>query len=189
MWVRGFFLLLLCFLILTAANAVAEDLIFANYFDIQESQGEGSEVFGRLHLKSNKDVRANPIPSGYQFEIVSANSDPFELVTQRDAEGRIFGILRVRAGENSGAASDHSLSVALKNGSSTIATSDIVIHVVEQTLWSKLLDYYRPITMLNVLQEAFLAKIMLIFWTLKETFSRSRKRIAIEAEVSLFGAL
>ena len=32
----------------------------------------------------------------------------------------------------------------------------------------------------------FPAKIMLIFWTLKETFSRSRKRIAIEAEVSLY---
>lgn len=129
--------------------SASQEVIFANYFDIEAFQGEGAQVLGKLHLKSNKDVRSNPIPSGYQFEIVSADSDLFELVTERDDEGRISGILRVRAGENSGAPSDHSLSVALRNGSSTIAASDIVVHVVDQTLWSKLLEYYQPITLSN----------------------------------------
>ena len=94
--IRLFVALIVCLVSLTA-QALAEETIFANYFDIEVAHGEGSEVFGRLHLKSNKNVRTSPIPSGYQFEIVSADSDLFELITQRDDEGRVFGTLRVRA--------------------------------------------------------------------------------------------
>lgn len=124
----------------------SQDELFANYFDIETNQKEGSEVFGKVNLKSNKDFLVKSVPSTYEFSL-ETNSSVFEIKTEFDSEGRVFGVLKVASGKKtSKSLADVSLKVVLKNGGHTILSKDIIIHVVDKTMWQELVDVYSPTT-------------------------------------------
>lgn len=56
-------------------SAIAQETVFANYFDIPTDSSAGTEVTGRIHLERNKDVLTRPIPKGYRFEIIKQPED------------------------------------------------------------------------------------------------------------------
>ncbi|WP_161603020.1 polysaccharide lyase family 8 super-sandwich domain-containing protein [Pedobacter arcticus] len=127
------------------SQTFAQEVLLANYFDIKTNQVAGTSVTGKVNLKSNKDVEKTPIPASYRFSIEN-NADIFEIATEFDDKGRIFGVLKVATGKNSGGAKDYNLNILLKDGATLKATKSIVIHVAETTLWTQLKDYYTPIT-------------------------------------------
>lgn len=136
--------ILIC--VLFSASIEAQEVLFSNYFDIEINTSAGAKVIGKVNVKSNKDVGSNPIPASYQFYIENSTTDIFEIETEFDNKGRIFGVFKVAAGKNSGGGQNYNLTVTLKDGAVVKATSDVVINVVEKTLWSELKDYYTPIT-------------------------------------------
>lgn len=134
---------------LFSISTEAQEVLFTNYFDIEINQPAGTKVTGKVNLKSNKDVESNPIPGTYRFYIESSNSNIFQIETEFDNKGRIFGVIKVAAGKNSGNAQNHNLAITLKDGAVVKATASIVIRVVEKTLWTQLKDYYTPIAILE----------------------------------------
>ncbi len=130
----------------TSNSTNPPEILLANYFDIKINQAAGTSVTGKVHLTSNKDVEKKVIPASYQFHIENSNTDIFEIKTEFDDKGRIFGVLKVGAGKNSGNSKDHNLTIVLKDGAVVKAEKNIVVHVTEETLWTKLKDYYTPIT-------------------------------------------
>ncbi|MFB9056873.1 polysaccharide lyase beta-sandwich domain-containing protein [Mariniflexile ostreae] len=136
--------IILC--ILFSVGIEAQEVLFSNYFDIAIHKPAGEKVIGKVNLKRNKDVESTPIPISYQFYIESSTTDIFEIETEFDNRGRIFGVLKIATGKNSGNAQDYNLTITLKDGAVVKATTSIVVHVVEKTLWAQLKDYYTPIT-------------------------------------------
>lgn len=128
------------------ANATSQEVLFTNYFDIKTNQPAGTFVIGKVNLKSNKDVDSNPIPNTYSYILDTGGTDIFEIETQFDTKGRIFGVLKVAPGKNSGSTQDYNLTVVLKDGNTVKAFKNIVVHVVSKTLWTQLKEHYTPIT-------------------------------------------
>ncbi|MBJ2183054.1 MAG: silent information regulator protein Sir2 [Muribaculaceae bacterium] len=125
----------------------AEETVFAEYFDIPVGSPAGTEVMGRIHLKRNKDVKTNPIPEGYTFEILRQREgqEYFDIDTERDADGRIMGVLYVKDGATLPAdRARYPLTVALKNGKKLVQKFPVKINAVKQTLWSDLYNRYVP---------------------------------------------
>ncbi|MDO5980043.1 polysaccharide lyase family 8 super-sandwich domain-containing protein [Flavivirga spongiicola] len=142
--IKKIILLVIC---LVSLNLIqAQEVLFANYFDIETNQSEGTTVTGKINLKSNKDVDISPIPGTYQFSIDTGDTDIFEIETHFDNKGRVFGVLKVATGKNSGSAQDYNLTIVLKDGTTTKATKSIIVHVVSKTLWTELVEHYTPIT-------------------------------------------
>lgn len=138
--------MMLCFLPL---KILAQETIFAGYFDIPINSPEGTEVIGRIHLERNKDVLTNPIPEGYNFEILKQKDDLFELETRYDLSKRIMGVFKVKDGQNTGdAPSVRNLTVALKDGNKQIQKFNCKIRIVKKTLWATLNERYTP-TVIN----------------------------------------
>lgn len=134
------------FLLLLSNRGVSQEVLFANYFDIETNKNEGAEVFGKVNLKSNKDFLVKPLPKSYKF-VLEDNTSVFIIRTEFDSEGRVFGVLKVAPGQKTSMfPKDVSLKVALKNGKHTIAFKDIVVHIVDKTMWQELFDVYSPIT-------------------------------------------
>lgn len=105
-------------------TAVAQEKVFANYFDIPVNSPEGTEVIGRIHLERNKDVLTSPIPAGYHFEILKQADGLFNLETRYDLSKRIMGVLTVAKGQSTGSApSNHRLTIALKDGDKQLKSS------------------------------------------------------------------
>ncbi len=137
--------LLLC--LCSLAGARGEETVFAEYFDIPAGSPAGTEVMGRIHLERNKDVRTTPIPEGYAFEILRQREgqDYFAIDTERDAAGRIMGVLYVKDGVTlPEKPARYSLTIGLKNGKKLIQKVGIKVNAVKQTLWSRLYDHYVP---------------------------------------------
>ena len=124
----------------------AQEVLFSNYFDIEINASAGAKVIGKVNLKRNKDVETTPIPASYQFYIENSTTDIFEIETEFDNKGHIFGVFKVAAGKNTGSAQSYDVSVVLKDGALIKGTTNVVIKVVEKTLWTQLKDYYTPIT-------------------------------------------
>lgn len=138
--------MMLCFLPL---KILAQETIFAGYFDVPINSPEGTEVVGRIHLERNKDVLTNPIPKGYSFEILKQKDDLFELETRYDLSKRIMGVFKVKDGQNTGEApSVRNLTVALKDGNKLIQKFNCKIRIVKKTLWATLNERYTP-TVIN----------------------------------------
>ena len=92
---RVTYVLIICFLL--SFNCQSQE-IFADYFDINWGATPGTEVMGKLNLKRNKDYKAYPIPKTYQFTLLKDISNSFEIKTEFDPKGRIFGIIKVKPG-------------------------------------------------------------------------------------------
>lgn len=131
-------------------SAIAQETLFANYFDIPTDSPAGTEVTGRIHLERNKDVRTRPIPAGYQFEIVKQpDGNIFGITTKYDPSKRIMGVLTVNKGETTGSEPRrYHLAVALKDGNKQIAKCNITVQVVKKTLWETFNERYTP-TVIN----------------------------------------
>lgn len=141
--------ILLCNLI--AFSAVAQEKVFANYFDIPINSKEGTEVTGRIHLERNKDILTHPIPEGYRFEIIKqAEDNLFSIDTRYDLSKRIMGVLTVNKGKTTGnEPSTYRMTVALKDGNKQIEKFNIQVKIVENTLWSIFYERYTPGTINN----------------------------------------
>lgn len=141
--------ILLCNLI--AFSAVAQEKVFANYFDIPINSKEGTEVTGRIHLERNKDILTHPIPEGYRFEIIKqAEDNLFSIDTRYDLSKRIMGVLTVNKGKTTGnEPSTYRMTVALKDGNKQIQKFNIQVKIVKNTLWSIFYERYTPGTINN----------------------------------------
>ncbi|MGN0189291.1 MAG: polysaccharide lyase family 8 super-sandwich domain-containing protein [Candidatus Cryptobacteroides sp.] len=137
-------------LCLLSFSVGAKERILANYFDIPINSPAGTEVTGRIHLERNKDVRVNPIPDTYRFEILKQTEGLFQVKTSYDVSGRIMGILTVAPGMMTGdkPAVCH-LEIALKDGNNVLSIFPVEINVVEKTLLSRLYANYAPKTLAN----------------------------------------
>lgn len=126
--------------------AVAQEKVFANYFDIPTDSPAGTEVTGRIHLERNKDVLTRPIPEGYRFEIVKQPEDKlFRIDTQYDLSKRIMGVLVVNEGKTTGSQpSSYHLVVALKDGNKQIEKFNVPVQIVKNTLWTTFNERYTP---------------------------------------------
>tara|TARA_R110001592_G_scaffold363328_1_gene684165 strand:+ start:38802 stop:42056 length:3255 start_codon:yes stop_codon:yes gene_type:complete len=127
-------------------NIEAQEVLFANYFDIEINQQAGVEITGKVNLKRNKDVDKNPIPNTYKFYLDSGATDIFTIENQFDHKGRLFGVLKVAPGKNTGNVGDYNLTVVLKDGVTVKSSKDIIVHVVDKRLWTQLYEHYTPIT-------------------------------------------
>lgn len=135
---------------LVAIMSQAQEKVLASYFDIPVGSKAGTEVMGRIHLERNKDVRTNPIPATYHFEIISQQENIFKVETRFDVSKRITGVLAVD--ENASVSlspKNYPLTIALKDGKKEINRFDIQIKAVEKTLWQVLYDRYAPTTLKN----------------------------------------
>lgn len=125
---------------------LAQEKIFANYFDVPLQSPKGTEVTGRLHLERNKDALTNPIPRTYQFEIVSQEGDLFRLDTKFDTNGRIMGVLSTTKNIDAKEEKEYKLTIALKDGSKELGRVSVIVKLVNSTLWNTLHSRYKDIT-------------------------------------------
>jgi len=138
---------ILVFILFITIHVNSQAVLFTNYFDIETNQEEGTEVFGKINLKSNKDFLFKRTPKSYQFSL-EKNSSIFQIETKFDQKGRIFGILKVASNKKTNKSpSEVFLNVVLKDGDNQIATKKIIVHVVEKTMWQELFDAYAPVTL------------------------------------------
>lgn len=138
--------LISCFLPSLLLASEVEETVFADYFDIPVNSPAGTEVTGRIHLERNKDVRLDPIPEGYRFEILRQDGkDLFALETRYDLSRRIMGVFTVKKGRDTGNTPGKiRLTVALKDGGKLLQKFNVTIHIVKQTLWTTLNERYTP---------------------------------------------
>tara|TARA_R110001592_G_scaffold363328_1_gene684163 strand:+ start:34324 stop:37278 length:2955 start_codon:yes stop_codon:yes gene_type:complete len=140
-------IIILVFTAVFSNACFTQEVLFANYFDIETNQIEGSEVFGKVNLKSNKNFLLEATPRTYKFSLKNNNSI-FEIRTEFDNQGRVFGILKVAPGKKaSKVPMNIALNVVLKDNTTTIASKDIVVHIVKKTMWHELIDVYSPVTL------------------------------------------
>jgi hypothetical protein len=133
--------LLIGLLLVVVCSSGAETLI-ADYFDILTGSTNGTEVTGRIHLRSNKDAHDTPIPTNYTFVITSDPSGIFEIEDQRETFGRLLGALKVAPGQTvSASPTDYPIGLALFDGSTTQATASITVKAVSTRLLDELLIY------------------------------------------------
>lgn len=143
---------LICLLCLLPASLyAAQEKVLASYFDILVDSPEGTEVTGRIHLERNKDVRTEPIPEGYHFEILrQPEEDLFRIDTRYDLSKRIMGVLIVDEGKSvPSEPGKYRMTVALKDGNRQLEKFNVNVRIVKQTLWSLLYERYLPQTLKN----------------------------------------
>jgi len=128
-------------------EAGAAETLLVNYFDIPVASPAGTEVCGRIHLDSNRDAHHHRIPETYHFEILSDPSGLFELDAQRDSESRLFGALRIASGhELPKTPTNFVLQVALRDGSTLLASTNLTVYAVAQTTLKRALTYLDRLT-------------------------------------------
>ena len=109
--------------------------VFSDYFDIAVGSGPGSEVIGRINLERNRNVVGSPIPDDYAFAIIQDDSGGmFDLRTERDSHGRLFGVFSIAEGQTA-RIGDYSLRVELRQGSTVVARFTAPVTVATQTQW------------------------------------------------------
>lgn len=129
------------------AQAHAAETLLAHYFDIKPGSTSGIEVCGRINLGSNKDAHHRRVPESYRLEITSDPSGLFTIENQRDSESRLFGALKVAEGKQlPSAPGSYTLAVVLRDGSATLAKTNLTIQVVDQTVQSKAQTYLDQLT-------------------------------------------
>ncbi|MCY4583691.1 MAG: polysaccharide lyase beta-sandwich domain-containing protein [Chloroflexi bacterium] len=123
----------------TAAPALPDidtEKVFHDYFDVATGAGPGTEVIGRINLERNRNVARSPIPDGYTFSVVEDDSGGmFDLHTERDRGGRLFGVFRVAEGQTARTGS-YSLRVELRQGPTVMARFTAPVSVAPRTQWN-----------------------------------------------------
>ena len=128
------------------AYAVGNDpeIVLHDYFDIAVGSVAGTEVTGRLNLERNRHAPTTPVPADYAFTVVEDSSNGmFVLHNQRDAEGRLFGVFRVSAGETA-QRGIYELLIDLRESGEMKQRLSVVINVVPETQWQRFLDRVVP---------------------------------------------
>lgn len=139
-------ILLMCLIVIfKLTGSIAQEKIFAGYFDIPSGSPKGTEVMGKVHLERNKDVLTSPIPKSYHFEILKQQDKLFNIATTFDPAGRITGVLT--AAQEIKSDGDQHLTLQLKDGAKTINEFPITIKVVHETLWQTLFNRYKDVTL------------------------------------------
>ncbi|TRX66417.1 polysaccharide lyase family 8 super-sandwich domain-containing protein [Carboxylicivirga sp. M1479] len=138
-------------ILLLGVNLSAQEVILADYFDIKTNSGNNEPVTGQIHLKSNKDVLTKAIPASYTFELLSDPSGLFILTSKRQnigqMQGLLVGELKLKNEKKTPKQPiDYKLTIALKDGNTTIAEKHIMVHVVESTMWEHLAEFYKKET-------------------------------------------
>ena len=137
-------------LLLVAVCSDGAETLIADYFDILTGSSGGTEVSGRIHLRSNKDAHDILISTNYSFLITSDPSGIFEIENQRETFGRLFGALKVAPGQAvSGTPTDYPIDIALMDGSTTQATASITVKAVSTRLLDNLLDFSESYALAN----------------------------------------
>lgn len=126
--------------------ALAQEKIFAAYFDIEVNSQKNAEVTGRIHLERNKDVLKKSIPRSYRFSIVEQKDDLFDIETRFDPVGRIMGVFIVKNGLDKNKIGNQRLTITLKDGTKSISTFPVDIRIVDKTLWRTLYERYKDYT-------------------------------------------
>ena len=109
--------------------------MFYGFFDIASGSEAGSEVIGRINLERNRNASGSPIPESYTFAIIEDDSGGmFELRSERDDGGRLFGVFSVAGGKTARTGS-YSLRVELSQGSTVMARFTAPITVGPRTQW------------------------------------------------------
>lgn len=123
---------------------LAQEKIFAGYFDIQTGSSQNTQVTGRIHLERNKDVHKTPVPESYYFKILqNADNNLFRIETQYDLSKRIMGVIYVNDNRKiSSLPLDYKLTVALMDNQKIINQFDVKIHATDKPLWNILYDRY-----------------------------------------------
>lgn len=128
-------------------KALAQEKIFAGYFDIQTNSTSGVEVNGGIHLERNKDVLVFPIPKSYQYKILQQDDHLFNIETRFDLSNRIIGVLTVNKGMATGSVEkSYNLTVALTDGNKLLNKFPVIIKIVNKTLWYTLFERYKDYT-------------------------------------------
>lgn len=143
--------ILILFLSCLPFSAVAQEEVFANYFDIPVNSPEGTEVIGRIHLERNKDVLTRPIPKSYRFEIIKqAEENLFRIENRYDLSNRMMGVLIVNEGKTTGdTPASCRITIALKDGDKQLNKFNINVKIVKETLWCLFNKRYTPSTLGN----------------------------------------
>ena len=119
---------------LTLPDVDAEK-VFHGFFDIASGSEAGSEVTGRINLERNRHAAGSPIPGSYTFAIIEDDSGGmFELRSERDDGGRLFGVFTVAGGKTARTGS-YSLRVELRQDSAVMARFTAPITVAPRTQW------------------------------------------------------
>ena len=114
---------------------VDTEKVFSHYFDIASGSPEGSEVIGRINLARNRTAAASPLPGDYSFAIIEDDSGGlFEVGSERDGDGRLFGVFSVADGRTAQAGT-YALRVELRRGAQVLARFSAPITVAERTQW------------------------------------------------------
>lgn len=141
----------LILLIFLATGINAQEIIFADYFDIKTNSAKQAVVNGKIHLKGNKDVLSKALPESYQLEIISDASGLFELNNKRENIGQMKGLLVGELSLKKGKKApknptDIKLCIALKDKEQILIQKDIMIHVVNTTMMEYLTEFYKEET-------------------------------------------
>ena len=119
---------------------IGTEQVFHGYFDIASGSGPGAEVIGRINLDRNRNAASSPIPDDYRFVIVEDGSGgTFELRSERDSDGRLFGVFSVVSGKIA-QPGHYALRVELRQGSTVMARFTARVNVAEQTQWDSYYD-------------------------------------------------
>ena len=114
--------------------------VFTGYFDIASGSGPGSEVVGRINLERNRNAARSPIPGDYTFAIIEDGSGGmFNLRTERDGDGRLFGVFSIAEGRMA-ETGDYSLRIELRQGATVLARFTAPVTVSRQTQWDVYYD-------------------------------------------------
>lgn len=126
-----------------------ESTIFAHYFDISSGSQAGTAVTGKLNLKGNRRAPAQSPSASYRFELTSESSGWFTLENERDSDGRLFGVFRVKSGVTLPASGAADFIVELLDGDGRIETQQGTIHVVDETEWQRFFRHNREYVLSN----------------------------------------
>ncbi len=142
---KKYLYLLLLLWLLHSTTLIAQEKIFAGYFDISAGSEKGEQIIGKIHLERNKDVLTAPIPKSYYFEIAKQMDGLFKVETIFDPMGRITGVFT--AAKEIKNAGTQLLTIRLKDGAQTLNEFPVTIRVVKETLWQTLFERYKDVTL------------------------------------------
>lgn len=141
---RVFYIAILFFLLPFSGNSQE---FFADYFDIAWGASENSEVMGKINLKENKEYKSKSIPKDYLFQIIEDASNNFDIETEFDQKGRIFGVLRTKKGITLGQQDkDFPIKIALYQGTELLKEKNIVVYLRKKILYDQLRENFIPYT-------------------------------------------
>jgi hypothetical protein len=105
------------------------------YFDIPVGSTEGDVVTGRINPKANRNVDRTPINPNSEFAITGGTgAGLFEMETEWDQFGHMFGIIKVASGQTL-SAGKFTLDVDYIQDATIKESIQLTVNVVRETQW------------------------------------------------------